>query len=60
MNHLTYDETLAIRLEKQMRDKLRELADNLMMSESTLVRQGVLHVLHQNGMEIANRRTWNT
>ena len=58
MSSIKFNDFLIARVGQDIRNELRKLAEKLMTSESVLLRQGVLYVLHKNGVNVEGRKTW--
>ena len=58
MSNQNYDEMVMARVTADMRNHLQKLAKDRNTTESYLLRQGLLYVLHRNGIEVSDERTW--
>ena len=58
MSNQNYDEVVVARVTTDMRFQLQKLAKDRNTTESYLLRQGLLYVLHRNGIEVTDGRTW--
>ena len=58
MDKQNYDEMVMARVTTDMRNHLQRLAKDRNTTESYLVRQGLSYVLHRNGIEVSDGRTW--